>query len=352
MSFLTEEEDSSLRIERMNFQIVGEETFSTRRAMARVEFEDFFLARIRDMDASSIFKFKEDSRTKQLLEDIAGGRLQFSRGAAQLASEFDSRHVGQSSSGAFFSFELAAEDPAVKLYAMLKYDYREVLAPARRGSANQLRRIVEAFVQDKKALQKSCLVRVRNNVAEVELSAKDRNGKAPDITDFFAAFLAVERSRDDVELNQQVAQAVMEVLKANKNLLPDEDVGEALGVARERLRTASSINDAAVLDAIMVAAGRPQEEETRSTFETAIVRALRRRRVSGLDIPPDENVLKKAVRRKVTTREGVRLDYPQHLDGARVNTIVRADGSATITITTDHLETEKFVPESASSLRQ
>lgn len=352
MGFLTDEEDSSLRIERMDFQIVGEETFKVRRAMSHVEFEDFFLARIRDMDASSVFRFKSESSTKQHLEKIADGGLQFSRGSAQLARDFDSRHVGQSSSGAFFSFELAVEDPTVKLFAMLKYDYREVLAPARKGGANQLRKIVEAFVQDRKALQKSCLVRVRNGVAEKELSAKDRNGKSPDITDFFAAFLAVERSRDDIELNQQVAQAVMEVLKANKRLLPKQDVGEALGIARERLRTASSINDAAVLDAVMVAAGRPREEEALSTLEAATVRALKRRRVSGLDIPPDENVLKKAVRRKVTTREGVRLDYPQHLEGARVNTVVRPDGSATITITTDHLEAGKLVLESASSLRQ
>lgn len=352
MGFLTDEEDYSLHIEKMNFQIVGEETFTPRRAMQTVEFEDFFLARIRDMDASSVFRFKEGSRTKLALEGIARGGQQFARGAAQLASEFDSRHVGQSSSGAFFSFELSVSDPEVKLYAMLKYDYREVLAPTRAGSANQLRKIVEAFVQDKRALQKSCLVRVRNGSAEVELSAKDRNGKSPNITDFFTAFLDVERNRDDVELNREVAQAVMEVLKANKGLLPNQDIGEALGTARERLRTSASINDATVLDAVLVAAGRPQESDTTATFEAAVVRELRRRRISGLDFPPDENVLKKAVRRRVVTREGVRLDYPQSLDGIRVSTEVQQNGSATITITTEYLESNKIVPETISAIRQ
>lgn len=352
MGFFSDDELGLIRIVRMNFQIVGEETFTARNAMTAVEFEDFFLNRIREMDASSIFNFREGSRTKVIIERMASGQLQFHRGAVQLASDFDSRHVGQSSSGAFFTFELATGDPLVKLYAMLKYDYREVLAPARVGSARQLRKIVEAFVQDRRALQKSCLVRVRGGIAEDELSAKDRNGHLPDITDFFTAFLDVHRNRDDIELNRQVSSAVTEVLKAHKELLPNQDVSEAIGIARERLRTASSINDGIVLDAILVAAGRPQSEEIREMLEGAIIRAMKRKRVSGLEITPDQNVLKRSVRRKIITREGIRLDYPQSLEGVRVNTLHQPNGSATITIQTDHVDSDTYFNETTSSLRK
>lgn len=351
MGFLAEEEISSLRIARMNYQIVGEETFTARRPMGEVEFEQFFLARITDMDASSVFAFAEESRTREVVESIATGRTQFAQGAARLAREFHSRHVGQSSSGALFFFELEVADPSVKLYSMLKYDYREVLAPSRSASQRQLRRIVEAFVQDKRALQKSCLIRVRDGVAEEELSARDRNGKSPDITDFFSAFLSVERARDDKELNHQVYLALVDVLKGHQALLPDGGLSEALGVARERLRTASVISDSTALDALMVAAGRPTEPEIVSSLEKALLRSMKRRKVSGLEFAPDENVLKKTVRKKLSTKEGVNLDYPQYLEGTRVTKEALQTGGLKITITTDCLEVDKVVSETARALR-
>lgn len=353
MGFFTEAEESSLRIRRMNFQIVGEEEFTPRAAMAGVEYEDFFLDRIRDVDAASIFTFSESSQTKALIEQI-NATGQFARGAAQLASNFDSRHVGQSSTGAFFTFEMTAEDPDVVFYAMLKYDYREVLAPRKSkvGSPKQLRKIVEAFVQDKRALQKSAIVRVRDGTAEDEMSAKDRNGRPPDITDFFAAFLEVKRSRSDFELTGQVVLAVTDVLRSNVHLLPEESLRDAVRTVRERLRTAASLNDRTVLDAVLLAAGRPPDQEQQDMWRMAVATAMRRRKVAGLEIPPDQTVLRKAVRRKIVTSEDVRIDYPESLEGQRVRTVTNPNGGSTITITTDvSLEVDEIVTKSSRSLR-
>ncbi|WP_312320187.1 nucleoid-associated protein [Stenotrophomonas sp.] len=335
----------------MNYQIVGEDEFVPRRAMATVEFEQFFLARISDMDASSLFKFAPQSGVRETVQRIAANRTQFSQGGAQLARDFHGRHVGQSSAGAFFFFELHVADESVRLYSMLKYDYREVLAPSRANSSRQLRKIVEAFVQDKRALQKSCLIRVRDGVAEEEISARDRNGKSPDITDFFSAFLSVQRSRDDTELNHQVYQAVTEVLKSHQEHLPDSDLSQALNVVRERLRTASVISNATALDALLVAAGRPADPQISESLEQALVRSMKRRKVSGLEFAPDENVLKRSVRKKLATKEGVHLDYPQYLEGSRVKKEALPSGGLKITITTDRLEVDKVVAETARALR-
>ncbi len=351
MGFLSDEEIASLRIAKMNYQIVGDEEFAPRRPMANVEFEHFFLARIADMDASSLFRFSEHSAARDLVQRIASERVQFAQGGVQLARDFHGRHVGQSSSGAFFFFELHVADESIRLYSMLKYDYREVLAPSRSNGSRQLRKIVEAFVQDKRALQKSCLIRVRDGIAEDEISARDRNGKSPDITDFFSAFLSVERSRDDKELNQQVYLALTDVLKSHQELLPEGGISQALAVARERLRTASVISDSTALDALMLAAGRPSEPEFAESLEKALQRSMKRRKVSGLEFAPDENVLKKSVRKKLSTKEGVNLDYPQYLEGSRVTMEDLPTGGRKITITTDRLEVDKVVSETARALR-
>jgi len=213
MGFFTEDELRQLRIARMNFQIVGVEEFTARAAMRDVEQAEFFLGRILDIDIGAAFSFQNASNTRDVIQRIAQGRTHFAPGALTLAQDFDSRHVGQSKPGAFFFFELAVGVPETRIFAMLKYDYSEVLTLRRNAGNEQLRRIVQAFVKDKRALQKSALVRVVNGAVEDLISVKDRAARSPDITDFFSAFLGVGRTRDDVELNKEAAQALVDIAK-------------------------------------------------------------------------------------------------------------------------------------------
>lgn len=171
MGFFTDAESGSLTIERMNFQIVGDGEFSPRPAMARVEQAEFFLGRIRDVDVASIFKFSRASTTRQVISDIANDRTRFATGALSLAREFHRHHVGQSSAGAYFFFELGCQSARTQLFAMLKYDYSEVLTLRNNSSEEQLRRIVHAFVKDRRSLQKSALIRVRSGSVETSISA-------------------------------------------------------------------------------------------------------------------------------------------------------------------------------------
>ncbi|WP_420008909.1 nucleoid-associated protein [Xanthomonas sacchari] len=355
MGFFTEDELASLTIVKMNFQVVGDDDFVARERMHEVEHSEFFLERILAVDVSPVFKFSEDSMTKATLEEIASRSRQFATGATALARDFHRLHRGgQTGRGAFFCFELASGNADTKLYAMLKYDYSEVLTPRRIGSqdSRQLRRIVEAFVKDKRSLQKSALFRIVNGRAEASIAAKDRAARSPDITGFYSNFLGVARERDDVELNKAVSDAILDVLKSS----PAETWPEGKAVARakavEILRNSHEINDDTIVNAIFVAAGRPVDEDVTEELKDLTMGALRKRKIAGLEFPPNLEILKAAAKRKIRTKEKISIEYPESLQDVRVTTVRRPDGSATITIVTDKIESEEVVPETISALRR
>ena len=239
---------------------------------------------------------------------------------------------------------------------MLKYDYSEVVAPARHrpGSQDtrQLRRIVEAFIKDKRALQKSALFRVVDGTAEPLVAAKDRAAKSPDITGFYSTFLGVKRERDDIELNKAVADAVLEIVKASpQNTWPQ---GGAVARAKvvEILRGAVEIKDETVIDAVFVAAGRPSAEGQAEELKDLTMAILRKKKIAGLAFAPNLDVLKSAAKHKIRTKERIFIEYPESLQGVRVTTERQSDGSAVITIKTEKIESDEVVPETISTLRR
>lgn len=71
MSFFTPDEAKALAIVRMDFQVVGAGEFAPRPKMTEVEYADFFLARILDVDVAPVYTLREDSKTKATLEAMA-----------------------------------------------------------------------------------------------------------------------------------------------------------------------------------------------------------------------------------------------------------------------------------------
>lgn len=343
MSYFFDGESDALQIKKMILHVVGAGDFEPQAEMQDVEQESFFLARIREIDASSLFSFDDDSQTKRTVGEIAQGAISFEEGAQRLARDFSSRHSGASSDGALFMFELASNSPNTALYSIFKYDYREVLERTDEDGQSHLRRIVEAFVADKRALQKSCLVRVQDGVVSEEVAAQDRMGRAPDLTDYFAAFLNVSRARNDVELNRSLTEALREVFTDRRSDLPNRDASAALRVAKEALGQRQKIDNAAVLEAVLVAAGNPAEPDLVSAFESTVNRKLRKSKLTGVEFKPDQQVLKRAARKRIQTVEGVTLEYPSDLEGVRVRSVAGPNGSRTITIDTARIEDETII---------
>src|SRR3546814_10254156 len=147
------------------------------------------------------------------------------------------------------------------LYALVKYDYSQALEILHREGATGLRRIVEAFVDNRSAIQKSAVIRTRAGIAEPALSTRDRMGRpAPELTDFFRDYLQITRERNDQELTSDVKEIVRLALLDNREFLPKGGVATCVSRATGVLRNAPEINEEVIRQAVWVGAGQPDDE--------------------------------------------------------------------------------------------
>jgi len=336
MSFLTDDEAATLRLARMCLHIVGGEDEFEPQPELPVEHDDFLLKILKEIASDSVYRFAEVSTTRSNVEAIANRAVGFQEGAQALAADFCRLHKGGVKDGAFFVFELGVGDPTVNLYALVKYDYSQALEIVHQEGATGLRRIVEAFVGNKAAIQKSALVRTRNGVAEPAISTRDRMGRpAPILTDFFLNYLQVTRDRNDHQLTSDVKEVVKLALQDNREFLPKGGMATCLSRATQVLRNSPEINEDIIRQAVWVGAGQPADDEVKARFDSSVDRLVRKKKLSGLAFAPAPGVLPQSVKRTVTTEEGVRLEYNTALEGQAVTEEKLADGRTRFVVTTE-----------------
>ena len=342
MSFFTDEEQASLTIKRMILHVVGNKDFLAMPERA-LEEESFFKEKILDTAAAPVFMFKNHSSTKQQLETIANGEATFERGAQALALNFNNKHVGGSADGVLCMFELAVDDPDVTIFSLIKYDYKLALEQDDAQPANALRRILTALVDDKKAIQKTALIRIVNGIASQDVSATDRTKQGPDIADYFADFLAVTRSISDTELSEITRKLLRSTLQACKKDLPSEDVPKAIKVAQGVLGRRMKIDEDAIVEAVLVAANSPVDEKvaTRGVRETR--RRVKSSKLHELSFKPDRKILRQPYMRKIMTVEGVTILFPDKEDNPNVTVIDLEGDKKTIIVETNKVTENSVV---------
>ena len=316
MGILGDDELTTLSINKMILHVVGDPDaeFDEQPEFEEVAHSEFFLARLQDVDVAPVHEFSEASETKLLIESMASGNVAFEKGAQRLSRMFAKQHRGNSSDGAFFVFELGGNVEGEQVYALAKYDYSQAIERFDNEGKSGLRQIVQAFIADRRAIQKSCFIRVINGVANAAVSARDRTKQAPDLTDYFASFLDVSRTRSDNELTKALDATVLKTLKDCKDLLPASDITAAYRIAREALRQRDNLDNDAVVEAVVLAAGSPDNEDVRTKLDKIARRNLKTSKLDGVTFKPDRSVFKVAKRQKVQTAEGVNLDYPDSLE--------------------------------------
>lgn len=129
MGFFLDGEHEQIRIESMILHVVGDEEFDPQESRV-VEHSPFFISRILETDAAPVHAFKDVSRSRDQLQSVATGATAFELGGQELSREFSRWHGTTTRDGAFFVFELRTDDPAVRIYSLVKYDYREVIEQA------------------------------------------------------------------------------------------------------------------------------------------------------------------------------------------------------------------------------
>jgi hypothetical protein len=336
LGILGEDELTSLSISRMILHVVGDPDaeFEEQPEFEAVEHGEFFLARLQDVDVAPVHVFAQASETKRLIEEIATGKLAFEAGAQRLSRLFAKQHRGNSSDGAFFVFELKGPQDGDRVYALAKYDYSQAIERFDDGGKSGLRQIVQAFIADRKAIQKSCFVRVVDGSAGLAVSARDRTKQATDLTDYFADFLDVSRSRSDNELTRTLDTAILSILKSCKDILPDGDITAAYKVAREALRQRDSLDNDGVVEAVVLSAGSPDDEAIRTRLDKTTRRVLKTSKLDGVTFKPDRTIFITSKRQRVQTAEGVSLEYPGALENNGVKRERMAGGGTRFIIET------------------
>jgi hypothetical protein len=336
MGFFTDGESASLRLARMSLHIVGGGDEFEPQPELSVEHDDFLLQILREIASDSIYRFEDMSTTRTTVEAIATRGIGFEQGAQALAADFGRLHKDNVKDGAFFVFELGVEEDHVNIYALVKYDYSQALEIVHREGATGLRRIVEAFVGNKSAIQKSALVRTRAGVADSALSTRDRMGRpAPMLTDFFRKYLQVTRDRSDEELTTTVKDVVRLALQDNREYLPRGGIAACVSRATDVLRTSPEISEDVIRQAVWVGAGQPDDEHVRARFNKSVDGLVLKKKLTGLVFAPAATVLPRSLKRTVTTAEGVKLEYNTRLEGRSVIEEELPDGRIRFVVTTE-----------------
>lgn len=336
MSFLTDAEADSLRLARMSLHIVGGDDEFEPQEELPIEHDDFLIELLKAIASDAVYRFQSISTTRDTVEAIAGRATGFQEGAQALANDFGRLHKGAVKDGAFFVFELGVADESVKIYALVKYDYSQALEIVHREGGTGLRRIIEAFVGNKSAIQKSAIIRTRDGVAEPTLSTRDRMGRpAPLLTEYFKDYLQVVRDRTDEQLTSDVKEAVRIALSDNKEYLPRGGLAGCVSRANDVLRNSPELNEDVIRQAVWVGAGQPEDETIRARLEQSIDRLVRKKKLSGIAFAPSAAQLPRSVKRTVTTTEGVRIEYNTALAGQAVVEQELGDGRVQFVITTE-----------------
>lgn len=346
MSYFSDEEIDSLKITRMILHVVGTKNFEALPERA-LEEQAFFIGKIVDTATAPVFMFKAVSTTRNEIEAIAAGEKSFVDGAQSLAASFNRQHVVGSADGVLLMFELAVKDPDVKIYSLIKYDYKLALEQNDGAPGKKLRRIVNALVDEKKAIQKTALIRVVAGTADQDISATDRTKQGVDLTDYFADFLAVSRAVSDTELSEITRKVLKAALQTCIDHLPGQDVAKALKRAQASLGGRRRIDEEAIVEAVILAAGHPEDEKVANRLERETRSRVRKSKLHELSFKPDRRILRQPYMRKIVTTEGVTILFPDRVENPNVKVVELKGGKKQIIVDTDRVTEDSVVTPKA-----
>lgn len=207
MAFLTEQELESLRIDQSVFHIVGpgEEHFQLLTAFDAGQHAPFFLDRVGSVNSGNRYEFMADSPVRAQLARIGRDKATFQEESEKLATAFNEAHGGSTAVGAFLIFSLSCSSG--RLFALLKFEDEKVLTydyDISRGRSGKPRptfgEIERTFVQNRNALQKAALIKLRKDGDEICVVDR-QNPQRP--AAYFERFLLVRRQRTEEELTKQ-----------------------------------------------------------------------------------------------------------------------------------------------------
>ena len=338
MSFLSDEEIQTLRINRMIFHVIGKNlaTPILLREITPLQHIDFFLERIKSSLKGNVFTFIDNSNTERILRIIKNEADNnsncFTEQSKLLASDFQSHHSGGNTSmGCFFLFELISNNN--KLYSIIKYDNEDVVRYVldEQQTENQiprLERFNESFVRKAEAMQKIALIRLSSEERGGDIVVRDRS-KRTNISGYFKGFLQVKRKNSDEELCDKLVDVLKEVFKKHKELLPESIKKSGVNKIYEVLSRANYEYDAEDPTSLLTSIFGPVDDN--SLIKKSFTTISRDYGIDGESFTIIADNIQKPLRRRIETAENVVISYNANHRPEIINT---DDGKKKITIIT------------------
>jgi hypothetical protein len=289
----------------------------------------FFEERLRAASRGTQFVFVGEHRpTFVLCKSLVEQQTEFVHISKQLAEAFSSHHRGRQMAPGVIIVALAQvttdNGTPLPLVFVLKVDHRPVLTyRLSQGSGDvraQIRHVMDALVEDKAAVQRSALIDVSNHFAWDVLAAERNEGAAPELRQFFRAFLSVEPREEASVLTRRAISSVGEWAKS----LSEEHRPEGESWARYRERAMQYMFNHADYDSeeFISAVVRDDSPERRQSAMDALREKLREKGVDGQVFPTRPKSVAVAERRtRLVTDVGVQIIYEGDRETHRIDVL-------------------------------
>ncbi|MBA0396403.1 hypothetical protein D7U98_13495 [Stenotrophomonas maltophilia] len=349
-SHLSSAELASLRLTRVIFHVWNPvqdpvlTLIDVEVALGSGTYGPFFEERLRAASKGTQFVFSGEHRpTYELCRSLTEDSDSFVELSQELADAFSSHHRGRQMAAGVIIIALAEVTTSagrLPLVFILKLDHRPVLTYSLTHGKGDVRaeidHVLDALVEDKAAVQRSALIDVSDHFLWDVLAAERNEGAAPELKQFFRAFLSVEPREEASVLTRRAVSAVGTWARS----IREEDLPEGEGASQYRERAVQYMIDHADFDSddFISTVVRDDQPERRERAKNSLREILREKGVEGQVFQTRAQSLATAERRtKIVTDVGVQiifegdrethrievLDDPQHGPGAK-KIIIRA----------------------------
>jgi 37-kD nucleoid-associated bacterial protein len=202
-----------------------------------------------------------------------------------------------------------------KSFAVLKHDDETVLAYETQAAAGGRRRVnlaalEKTFVQNKSALQKSALIRLKDDGGELIILDRRNQQK---VARYFENFLDVVRVHEDADLTAKLVEVTRKVIKENRDLVPPQVYREVTKRTFDAATAGGKIDledQKSFLDTVM---GRklPDDDPLVAKYSAA----LRNARIDGIPVTLNSGKIVGPTILRFRTVHGIDIRAPIDLKG-------------------------------------
>jgi len=306
--------DKSSKVERIIFHIIGPD-LKTPQILTEVDdpsaHSDFFVARLIETSKGTKYNFNPASGVMDQIKNALNSNSAFVDRSQILAERFQALYESDKRLIPGVLMLLQITNGIEKYAAIIKYDDIKVISYKTLKTADGktkpiLDHILNTFVQDKKALQKSALIKINGELGS--LICIDRSGKNGDVTEKFKSFLDVSRKFTHEMLTERLLTALIDTVKNNKDIIPNSITSTIKSSAKEAISSIQTFNPSNPTTLLAALLGDLHSDER---VVSAFAKELKKQKISSEIVKIPKNFFPKVQRKIKETYEGVRVIYTE-----------------------------------------